>query len=278
MDINDKADQAIPPGVDTSKPSPARLYDYYLGGVHNFPVDREAAERIRTVMPDLADAAWANRGFHQRAAIWMAAQGVRQFLDIGSGLPTQGNTHEAVRRHAPDARVVYVDNDPMVAAYARQFIDDPARTAVVTGDLREPETVLHDPVIGRLIDPGQPTGLLMTAVVHFVADSFDPWSLVRSYTSAVAPGSYLALSHVTHEKLPERAVSTGREEYQRSSEAIFLRSAAEIGRFFDGLEIVPPYPGAEPGLCHVGEWGAEDPVAADSDGSRVFFCAVGLRP
>ena len=278
MTNDDNAEPAVPEGVDITKPSPARLYDYYLGGRHNFPVDREAAERIRAAMPDLEDAAWANRGFHQRAAIWMAAQGIRQFIDIGSGLPTQGNTHEAVRKHTPEARVVYVDLDPMVAAYARHLLDDPARTAVITADLRDPDAVLADPRLASLIDPARPVGLLMTAVIHFVADSFDPPGLVRRYTGAFAPGSYLALSHVTHERLPTRAVATGQDEYRRSSEEIFLRSRAEIRRLFDGLEIVPPYPGGDPDLCHVGLWGAEDPESADTDGSRVFFCAVGRRP
>lgn len=277
MANDNNAETAVPEGVDITKPSPARLYDYYLGGRHNFPVDREAAERIRAAMPDLEDAAWANRGFHQRAAIWMAARGVRQFIDIGSGLPTQGNTHEAVRKHAPEARVVYVDLDPMVAAYARHLLDDPTRTSVITADLREPDAVLADPSLTSLIDPAQPVGLLMTAVIHFVADSFDPPGLVRRYTDAFASGSYLALSHVTHERLPTRAVATGEDEYRRSSEEIFLRSRAEIRRLFDGLDIVPPYPGADPDLCHVGLWGAEDPESADTDGSRVFFCAVGRR-
>ena len=139
---NNTDDASIPEGVDISRPSSARLYDYYLGGTHNFPVDRQAAERIRQVMPDLEDAAWANRGFHQRAATWIARQGITQFLDLGSGLPTQGNTHEVVRKHDADARVVYVDLDPMVAAYSEHLIDDPERTTVITADMRDPDAVL----------------------------------------------------------------------------------------------------------------------------------------
>jgi hypothetical protein len=274
--VSEPAD--VPPGVDVTRPSPARMYDYYLGGTHNFPVDREAAERIRKVMPDLADAAFANRGFHQRAAIWMAERGIRQFLDLGAGLPTRGNTHQAVAKVTGDARVVYVDIDPMVAAYAGHFLEESRRTAVVTADMRDPEAVLGHPEVVRLIDFAEPAGLLMTAVVHFVADGSDPWGLVRRYLGALAPDSYLALSHVTHEKLPPRAVAAGEQEYQRSSEPIYLRSKAEIERFFDGLEIVAPYEGAAPAVCHVGLWGAEDPEAADSEGSRAFFCAVARKP
>lgn len=267
-----------PGGVDLSKPSPARLYDYYLGGEHNFPVDREAAERIKALMPELSDAAWANRGFHQRAAGWMAAQGVRQFVDVGSGLPTRGNTHEVVRGAQPGARVVYVDVDPMVAVHAAELLSADGDTAVVTRDLRDPDGVLGDPGLRALIDFSEPAGLLMTAVMHFVAPAEDPWGLVRQYVGALAPGSYLALSHVTADGLPSRTVQVGREVYERSTERIFLRPMAQVERFFDGLDLVAPHERAEPGLCYVGEWGAEEPALADSDGSRVLYCGVARRP
>ena len=197
----------VPPGVDPTKPSAARIYDYVLGGTYNFPVDREAAERIRAQSPDLADAAWVNRAFHQRAARWMAGQGIRQFIDIGSGLPTQSNTHGVVQEAIPDAHVVYVDNDPMVRAYASELLSGNGTTAVITADLREPDSILNDPALHALIDLDQPAGLLMTAVLHFVADDADPWALAARYAGALAPGSYLALSHITHEGLPPRAWS-----------------------------------------------------------------------
>ena len=135
-------DPPVPPGVDPNVPSPARLYDFYLGGSHNFPADRAAAQRIITALPDLPDAAWANRSFHQRAARWLAEQGIRQFIDIGSGLPTVGNTHEIVQAVAPDARVVYVDNDPMVALFSAELLKDTQAATVVTADLRDPPAVL----------------------------------------------------------------------------------------------------------------------------------------
>jgi S-adenosyl methyltransferase len=270
--------QPIPAGVDPTVPSPARLYDYYLGGENNFQVDRDAAEKMRVVMPEMSDAAWANRGFHQRAARWMAARGIRQFIDIGSGLPTRGNTHEAVQKVAPGARVVYVDNDPMVTAHARGLLAGDGSTTFVEADLRDPDGLLGHPELRGLIGFGEPAGLLMTSVVHFIADDDDPWGLVASYVAAVAPGSYLALSHSTMDKLPPRMVKAGMDLYARASQRLYPRSRAEVERFFVGLELVPPYDGAEPVVGHVGLWGAEDPEAADSDGSRVNYCGVARRP
>lgn len=272
-------DPPVPPGVDPSAPAPARLYDYYLGGSNNFEADRIAAERLRLGLPELSDAAWANRGFHQRAAGWLAAdKHIRQFIDIGAGLPTQGNTHEVVQRAVPDARVVYVDHDPMVLAHAQQLLGDTAATTFVLADLRDPASVLGDPALRELIDLSEPTGLLMTAVLHFVADSLDPWELVQRYVAALAPGSYLVLSHATGDKLPPRAVRAMVKTYENASEKLVLRSRPEVERFFAGLDLVPPYAGAEPGIAFTGQWGAIDPIAADSDGSRVLYCGVARCP
>ena len=269
----------VPEGVDPTRPSPARLYDYYLGGTHNYEADRQAAEQIRRSMPDLADAAWANRGFHGRAAVWLAAsQGIRQFLDLGSGLPTQNNTHQAVRRVAPDARVVYVDVDPIVAAHGAPLLAADGSTALITADVRDPDAILDHPELRRLIDFSQPVGVLMTAVVHFVADGSDPWSLVRRYMTATAPGSYLALSHLTHDRVPPQITEAGLEVYQRTASNIYARSRDEVTRFFDGLELAPAQPGGERAITFVGLWGAEDVAAADSDGSRHFYCGVARRP
>jgi hypothetical protein len=269
----------VPPGVDPAVPSPARLYDYYLGGTINFPADQQAAERLRSDLPEISDMAWANRGFHQRAAKWLAAErGISQFLDIGSGLPTQGNTHQVVRQVAADARVVYVDNDPMVRAYAGELLTDSHLTTFIFADLRDPAQVLGNRQLREVIDFTQPVGLLMTAVLHFVADSADPWGLVAQYTEALAPGSYLALSHVTADNVPERGVQTGLSVYQQATENIYLRPKAEVERFFTGLDLVPPWPGEPPRLVFFGEWGAEDPRLADSDGSRWGYAGVARRP
>jgi hypothetical protein len=271
-------DEHVPPGVDASVPSPARLYDYYLGGTNNFAADRAAAEHMRTVMPELSDSAWANRGFHQRAARWMAARGIRQFIDIGSGLPTAGNTHDAVHQSSPGARVVYVDNDPMVAAHARELLAAGGTTRFVQADIRDADGVLSDPAVRELIDPDEPTGLLMTAVVHFVPDEQDPWGLVARYLAAVAPGSYLALSHSTTDQLPPRMVAAGLELYQRSATPLYPRSRPQVERFFAGLELVAARDGDDPAVGYVGAWGADDPAAADSDGSRIIYAGVARRP
>jgi O-methyltransferase involved in polyketide biosynthesis len=271
-------EREAPPGVDPTQPSTARLYDYYLGGDNNFPVDKAAGEKLRAALPDLYDAAWANRGFHQRAARWMAGEeNIRQFIDIGSGLPTQGNTHMAVRRVRPDARVVYVDIDPMVHAMAAGLLTDEDHTKLIQGDLREPEAVLSDPGLRSLIDLSEPVGLLMTAVVHFVADGSEPAKLVKRYTDALAPGSYLALSHATADKLPERSVQAMYDTYENANALIYLRTRDEVGRLFDGLEMVEPYPDADELVTYVGLWGAESVEEADSDGSRVLYCGVGKR-
>jgi S-adenosyl methyltransferase len=269
----------VPPGVDPEVPSPARLYDYYLGGTINYPADQRAAERLRTDLPEISDMAWANRGFHQRAAKWLAEdRGISQFLDLGSGLPTQGNTHQVIREVAADARVVYVDNDPMVRAYAGELLTDSRLTTFVFADLRDPGRVLGNRQLRDLIDFTEPIGLLMTAVLHFVADSADPWGLVARYTEALPPGSYLALSHVTADNVPERGVRTGLSVYEGATENIHLRPKAEVERFFAGLELVAPWPGEAPRLVYMGEWGAEDPQLADSDGSRWGYAGVARRP
>jgi hypothetical protein len=270
--------EQVPVGVDPAMPSPARLYDYYLGGTANFAVDRAVAEKLKAAAPDLLDAVWANRGFHGRAAVWLAEQGIRQFIDIGSGLPTQNNTHDAVHKVAPEARVVYVDNDPMVAAHAYGLLADDGTTTVITADLRDPDALLAQPGLARLIDFAEPAGVLMTSVIHFVPDEMDPWGLVARYMAAVAPGSYLALSHATYDNMPPRAVRASLDTYAKTTEPVCLRPKAEVERFFDGLQLVAPYTGADPAVTYAGLWGAEDPAVADSDGSRGYYCGVARRP
>jgi O-methyltransferase involved in polyketide biosynthesis len=270
--------QLIPPGVDTTVPSPARLYDYYLGGSNNFEADREAAERIRTRMPELSDAAWANRGFHQRAARWLAAEvGIRQFIDIGSGLPTVGNTHDVVRQVNPRIRVVYVDSDPMVELHSRVLLDEQTRVNVACADLRDPDSVLGHPAVGSLIDFSQPTALLMTAVLHFVSPASKPYELVSRYMEALPPGSYLALSHITDDLIPQSIIAAIHEVYAHATEQMYFRSKPDVERFFAGLDLVPPRRVDRPAVVHAGAWGAEDLEQADSEGSRILWAGVAKR-
>jgi hypothetical protein len=249
-----------------------------LRGDNHFENDVLAAERILSAVPEIRDCAWSNRGFHQRAAKWIAEHGVRQFLDIGSGLPTVGNTHEVVQRVIPGARVIYVDNDPMVAEQGGQLLAEDRSTRVICADLREPETILRSPEVRELIDFSEPTGLLLTAVMMFVSDSSDPWGLVARYVDALAPGSYLALSHLTDDYKPPVTAERFRAVFDSATEHLYFRSRAGIARFFGGLEMVAPYDGAPPEICYTGIWGAEDPVLADSDGARWLYCGVARKP
>jgi hypothetical protein len=272
------ADEQAPPDVDPNVPSPARLYDYYLGGRNNYQADRDAAERVRAIVPELSEIAWANRGFHRRAAMWIAAQGISQFIDIGAGLPTVGNTHEVVREVSPGARVVYADHDPVVLAHAAELLaDDPAAT-LIQADLRDPDELLGNDELRALIDFGKPVGLLMTWVLHFVPDNADPWGLVRRYAGALAPGSYLAISHGTADRKPAAAVQTGLEVYAASGQNLYLRPETDVRRFFDGLDLMPPYEGAAPDLAYAGVWGAEEPMDVETDGSSWTYAAVARLP
>lgn len=265
----------IPADVDPARPAPARIYDYLLSGKNNFQADRDAAKRIMALVPEIKDCAWANRSFHQRAARWIADRGVRQFIDIGSGLPTVGNTHDVVRSVDTSCRVAYVDNDPMVRAQSAQLLAGTPGVRVILGDLRDPDQVLADPELRELIDFTEPVGLLMTAVVHFVADESDPWGLIRRYLAALAPGSYLALSHLTSDHKPPRAVHEFRRVFNRATEQVHFRSKPEVERLFEGLDMVSAHDPEAPGrLCYVGDWEAEDPEMADSDGSRWLYCGV----
>jgi len=267
----------VPAGVDISRPAPARIYDYMLGGSNHFPSDAEAAGKILAAVPEIRDCAWSNRGFHQRAAKWIAEQGVSQFIDIGSGLPTVGNTHEVVQKVIRGARVVYVDHDPLVAGQGSQLLAGDSSTRVICADLREPDTILGHPDLTGLIDFTRPAGLLLTAVMMFVSAASDPHDLVARYIDVLAPGSYLALSHLTDDCKPPKAAERFRAVFDRATEQLHFRSREEIARFFGGLQLIPPYEGAQAAPCYTGVWGAEDPVLADSDGARWLYCGVARK-
>ena len=269
----------IPPGVDPSRPSPARMYDRYLGGTANFQADRDAVDRILELVPEIRDAAWANRGFLQRAVRWMAERDICQFIDLGAGLPTQRCTHEVARELRADARVVYTDIDPGVIAHGQEILAGVPGTAVIPADFRRPDDLLDHPETRRLIDFAQPVGLLIVALTQFIPDSDDPWALVASYMDALAPGSYLVLSAPTADRMVARKIDRILSVYATSTiPSNTPRTRADIDRFFSGLAMVPPYPGADPALTSAGLWGCEDLEAAESDGSRSFYVAVARKP
>jgi SAM-dependent methyltransferase len=269
---------AVPPGVDTSVPTAARIYDYMLRGKNYFEADERACQRLLEAVPYAQDVAAANRGFHQRAAKWIAEQGVQQFLDIGSGLPTVGNTHEVVQKVNPAAHVMYVDKDPMVALHSEALIENSDTVSVICADLREPDTILNSPALGHTIDFGQPVALCLTAVLQFVSDKDDPWSLLRQYVDVLAPGSYLSLSHLTDDYKPPVAAEGFRAVFDSATDHMYFRSEAKVARFFEGLDIVSPYEGAKPDVTFAGYWGCEDVQLADSEGSRWLYCGVAEKP
>jgi hypothetical protein len=263
----------------TERPSTAGMYDYYLGGTANTAAERAACEHLLSIIPEVSETAWANRGFLQRAVKAMAQDwGINQFLDIGAGLPTQRNTHDVVADFRSDGRVVYVDHDPRVVERGLALLGGVDNVAVLQGDVRRPKEILNHPETRRLIDFSQPVGVLLVALIHFVPDDDDPWGLVREYMDAVPSGSYLALSSGTGDRQAARLNNAAAEAYKKSASPAANRTYAQISKFFDGLEIVPPYEGAEPVLTYVGQWGAEDPEAADDEGSRWAYAAVARKP
>ncbi|MEX5637572.1 SAM-dependent methyltransferase [Parafrankia sp. FMc2] len=240
-----------PQGIDVSVPSIARVYDAILGGKDNFPVDRAVAEELVAFVPDGREAAIYNRALLGRGVRYLAEQGIRQFIDLGSGLPTANNTHQVAQRIVPDARVVYVDNDPIVLAHGRALLAENRYTTVITADVRQPEEILNHPDLRSLIDFDQPVALLMLGIIHHLNDDENPNGLVARYRNAVASGSYLFLTHfVDHgaetadlQKAILTDLGSGR-----------FRTLEEITAYFGGLELV------EPGVVHIPLWRPDGPL------------------
>jgi hypothetical protein len=228
-----------PSEVALDQPSVARIWDWFLGGSHNFAIDREVARKTLELMPEGPAMARLSRAFLRRAVAYCAHAGITQFIDLGSGIPTVGNVHEVARQVTPDARVVYVDVDPVAVAHTRQMMAGDERTAAVQADLRDPERVLGAPELRDLLDLEQPVALLMVMVLHFVPDADDPAAVVAGYRAASAPGSYLAVSHATRDYLPEQ-IRRLEEVYSRSSAPMTFRSHAEVTALMQGYDLVPP--------------------------------------
>ena len=244
--------QSAPSGIDTRIPNMARMYDYALGGKDNFAADRAAVEKLFSFSPENKDVPRANRRFLGRAVRFAAAQGIRQFLDLGTGLPSQGHVHEIVRELDPGAHVVYVDYDPVVVNHARALLMDSDSVTVVEADIREPESILANPGVTGLIDFSQPVAVLFVAVLHGIPDEADPAGIVRAFGRRVSPGSYLILSHLTSEGHPPELVAQKEEIFARSDAPVAYRSRAEILRMFSGFDLV------EPGLTAVTQWRGDD--------------------
>lgn len=238
-----------PSQIDTSRPHPARMYDYYLGGKDNYLVDREAAEAVLQAMPEVRDMAQENRAFMQRAVRYLVGEaGIRQIIDIGTGIPSAGNVHEVAQQVGPGVRVAYVDNDPIVHVHASALLTGQGSTSVVLADLRDPQAILSHPKVRELIDPAEPTALLLIAILHFITDGETPGAIIDAFRDALAPGSYLALSHGTADFHDQALAGVGTTVYSRATAPLVLRSRAEVSGLFRGWDLV------EPGVVQVPLW------------------------
>ncbi|NUT47103.1 MAG: hypothetical protein HOV94_07255 [Saccharothrix sp.] len=259
----------VPSSVDLSRPSAARMYDYYLGGSHNFAVDREAAKSVEKIFPGMSGAARANRSFLRRAVRYLLSQGIDQFLDLGSGIPTVGNVHEIAQQTNPLARVVYADVEPVAVAHSTALLADNPLATAIQADLRDPGSVLEHDEVRATIDFDRPLGLLMVAVLHFVPDSDNPHEAIARYREAIAPGSFLAISHGSWDGVSQEGQESGEQVnaiYRRTDSPLVLRTGAEVTAFFTGLDVV------EPGVVPLTEW------RPDSDDAYInAYAGVGRK-
>ncbi|MEU0156978.1 SAM-dependent methyltransferase [Micromonospora fulviviridis] len=247
----------VPPGTDLDVPNAARMYDYALGGYHNFAIDRDMVKRAETGTPGARRVAHANRAFLGRAVRWLVVSGIRQFLDLGSGIPTLGNVHEVAQKAAPDARVVYVDVDPVAVQHSAMLLAGNPLADVIQADVRRPADVLASRAVADLLDFTKPVAVLMIAVLHFVSDADDPAGIVAQFTNALVPGSFVAISHGT--RPPERLedVRTIRQLYKRTPTPLHLRDRREVAKLVAGLQVV------EPGVVPVSDWHPDPDEVAD---------------
>ena len=261
------------PALSGPDPAPnvARVYDALIGGKDNYAADRQAARKLEAAVPGAARAARDNRAFLGRAVRFLAADaGIRQFIDIGTGLPTRGHVHQIARAADPAARVIYADNDPIVVAHARALLADAPQVIAVEADLRFPRHLLTLPAVRNLIDFDQPVAVLLVAVLHFVSDSDGPASIVAAITDHLAPGSYVVISHVTGDQLAADAVRQAREIYLGAFTSGVARSRDQIGRMLDGLDLVPP------GLTDVAAWRPRRQVTPRRP--VLFYAGIGRKP
>jgi hypothetical protein len=264
----------IPEDIPLDKPSPARIYDYNLGGYHNFEVDRVVAEQLNEIYPDMALNSRVCRALLRRVVEFFAAQGIDQFLDIGSGLPTVGNVHEIAQGANPAARVVYVDIDPIAVAHSEAILADNPNAAAIRADAGRPDQILSHPVVEHLLDFSRPMGVLLLTVLHFVVEDEKAYGAVRTLRDALATGSYIALSQLSYDDAPPEIVEPLRQIGARSEILSKARSYAETLRFFDGLELV------EPGLVHLPLWRPEAPddMMLDCPERVLGWAGVGRKP
>jgi hypothetical protein len=256
--------ESAPAEIDTTKPHPARLYNFYLGGQHNYAVDRAAAAQVMKLLPETRDIVRANRAFLQRAVRFLVADaGIDQFIDIGTGIPAAGSVHEVAHRINPEARVVYVDNDPVVHLHASALLAGQSNTGIAAEDLRNPERILDHPKVQELIDFGKPVGLLLLAVLHFVTDESEPGRIIAALREALCPGSYLILSHATADFHDQSVAGAVTAVYQKATAPLVLRDHDQVSALFDGWDLV------DPGLVQLPLWRPDDKPLAPHDLAKI---------
>jgi hypothetical protein len=263
----------MPENVPHDQPNPARMYDYFLGGHHNFEVDRRAAEAATQIYPDFPLVMRANRAFLRRAVRFLVAQGIEQFLDLGSGIPTVGNVHEVAQDANPGARVVYVDTDPIAVAHSTAILQGNPNATIIQANAHEPERILHQLQDRHLLNLDQPLGVLLVFLLHFVSDDQEAHTIVRTLRDVLAPGSYLVISHGTADGMSSETSEQMGRLYSRTTDPVTPRPRSEIERFFDGLELV------DPGLVYVPLWrpeGPDDLLLAEPE-RCVSFAGVGRK-
>jgi S-adenosyl methyltransferase len=260
----------VPPGTDTTKANVARVYDYWLGGNHNFQADRDLARTIIALDPNIRTTMRANRAFLGRVVRFLAGQaGIRQFLDIGSGIPTQNNVHQVAHRTAPGSRVVYVDNDDVAVAHSRLLLGDNPDTAVIQADLREPAEILADPETALLLDFTKPVAVFLVAVLHFIPDNGQAERIVATLRDALAPGSYLVICHACRDEQPKLANSFETVYNSRVAGQLVMRTRDEISRLCDGFTLL------EPGLVWIPQWRPDSTGDIPEDPSK-YWALVGV--
>jgi hypothetical protein len=258
--------------IDTTTPHPARMYDYFLGGWDNYEVDREAAESFLAKAPDARHSALANRRFLHRAVRTVVRAGIRQIIDIGTGIPTSPNTHEVARETAPDVRVAYVDNDPIVATHAGAKLTATGDTAFVLADARDPHAILGHPAVQDLIDFTEPVAVLLVAVLHFIRDEEDPRGVVQTLTGPLAPGSHLVITHGTLDFHRDRDAD-GSPVYRRTTAPLALRGYDACLSYFDGFDLL------DPGLVQLPLWRPDGPPPEAAELCRIgLYGGVGAKP
>ncbi|MGW0697862.1 SAM-dependent methyltransferase [Streptomyces sp. NPDC002867] len=262
-----------PQSIDISVPSVSRIYDFYLGGSHNFEADREAARKAMRFMPGLPKIMQANRAFMRRAVNYAVGEGISQFLDIGSGIPTFGNVHEVARAADPEARVVYVDHDAVAVAHSRTILAGDERSDVVCADLRKPGQILDSPEVTGLLDLERPVALLLVAVLHFLEDEDDPYAAVAELRDALAPGSLLIITHASYEGIPvpEDVAGGAVAVYDEIRNPLVMRTREQIAAFFEGYDMV------EPGLVAMPHWRPDTPVDQEDPYAFSGFSGVGRK-